>query len=129
MVDAFYNAASAIKTYGFRQSASAHNVANVNTDGFKSQRVDTAEGVSGGVRPTGVSIDKSHGPFRPSEFPADTVSFSADAIAMAGLVEGSNTDITREIVNSSVNQYSVSANTGVIRSQDEMIGTLLDIVS
>ncbi|MBB5020850.1 flagellar basal body rod C-terminal domain-containing protein [Desulfurispira natronophila] len=129
MIDAFYNAASALSAYGQRQSASAHNVANVNTNEFKSQRVDLAEKPTGGVTPTGVTTDTSPGAIRPSEFPEDKVVFSNDAMALAGHVESSNTDLAREMVNSTVNSYSFSANTGVVRTQDDMVGTILDIVS
>jgi flagellar basal-body rod protein FlgC len=51
MTPAFQAAKSGLFAQALRLQVSAHNVANMNTDGFKSQRVDLSEGPSGQVLP------------------------------------------------------------------------------
>ena len=81
-----------------RLSASAHNVANLNTPGFRSQRV-TQEAAPGnaGVAVTGVQRAPSEG-----------------------------VALEREAVEQMSATYSFSANLKTLRTQEHMLGTLLD---
>jgi flagellar basal-body rod protein FlgG len=46
---------------------------------------------------------------------------------VSGFLESSNTDLVSEVVSQKNGVYETKANAGVIRVQDEMLGTLLDI--
>jgi flagellar basal-body rod protein FlgG len=46
---------------------------------------------------------------------------------VSGFLESSNTDLISEVVAQKSGVYETKANVGVIRAQDEMLGTLLDI--
>lgn len=129
MIDAFYQTASAFSNLSLRQQSTANNVANVNTDSFKSSRVDSAEAPAGGVTTTGTTVDRSPGSLYPTGNPEDTVRLSSRARELSGMRETSNTDIAREMVNSQVNSYGMRANSQVVTTQNAMVGSLLDIVS
>ena len=47
----------------------------------------------------------------------------------SGFLEGSNVDITEEIVDQIVAKAAFKANANVIKTNDEMLGTILDIKS
>ncbi len=77
--------------------ASAHNIANLGTDGFRRQQVVQSESASGGAS---VSL---------SQTPAAGQSMEAD---MVGLLQGKNAFL---------------ANLAVFRASDRMMGSLLDL--
>ncbi len=93
-------------------SATAHNVANMNTDGFKRQRVDFAEQPESGGVVYEVNTDETPGVMIPD--------------GEGGLVEASNVDPAEEMVNLSLARHTYAANLKTVQAQDEMIGTLLD---
>ena len=82
-------------------NASAHNIANSNTNGFERTKTDINEDATGGVK---ASYQKE-----PNTSPY------------------SNTDLTKEITNQIVAGYAVGANGVAIKTKDEMAGTLLDL--
>jgi len=96
-----------------KQRASAHNVSNLQTDGF--QAVETTQeaistgGVTAQVRPTG---DPSPMVWRGDQ-----------------LVVGSNTDLVRETVNQITALGSYRANAAVFKTADEMSEALLEIIA
>ncbi len=47
----------------------------------------------------------------------------------SGFLEGSNVDITEEIVGQIISKVAFKANINVIKANDELLGTLLDIKS
>src|SRR5690348_13054497 len=61
MISAIHTALSGLSAFGKQLEVSAHNVANVNTDGFKGSRTEFVEVQSGGVLPV-VQKDNSAGP-------------------------------------------------------------------
>jgi flagellar hook-associated protein FlgK len=77
--------------------ASAHNIANAATDGFKRQRVEQAAVPGGGV----------------------------DATVTTAAQAGEN--LNEDIVQQQVALYGFKANALVIRAQDAMLGALLDV--
>jgi len=80
---------------------SAHNVANVNTDGFI---------------PTQTTLNETGG----------SVSASSSKASDNGSPK-SQTDLAKEIPDQMIAQNGVALNVTAIRTQDEMLGTLLDI--
>ena len=106
---------------------SANNVANVNTGGFKAQEVTYETGPGGtGVRVGDVVEITTPGPLIRTQDLADT----GDSLgAVRDYVEGSNTDVAREMVTQTVTEAAYTANATVVRTADDMQGVLLDMLA
>ncbi|HEY4708245.1 MAG TPA: flagellar basal body rod C-terminal domain-containing protein [Thermodesulfobacteriota bacterium] len=90
--------------------ATAHNVANSNTDGFKRTSVAFKEAANGGVYAS-TSIDRKPGP----------------AYQVNGVIyEASNVDIATEAVSLMTARHMLSVNIAAFRTADEMTESLLD---
>jgi flagellar basal-body rod protein FlgC len=100
-----------MKAMETRMSATANNLANVNTDGFKKDRVTLGENQNGGVSATVSKVNT----------PGSTVE------AQGTTRELSNVDLAEEITDTMTTRAGYSANLKVLQSQDELLGTLLDI--
>jgi flagellar basal body rod protein FlgG len=94
-----------------RVGRSAHNVANVNTDGFKAERVVSEEAENGGATYTST----------PVETPAPT--YERDGRQ----VTGSNTDLVDETVEQIGGANAFKANLAVLKTDEEMQRTLIDM--
>jgi flagellar basal-body rod protein FlgC len=114
MISALSSSISGMKAAFKMLDVSAHNTANLNTDGFKGQRVNLTENAVGGVNAT-VETSTNPGP-----------------LYLAGngtITEGSNTDLATEIVNRMLATHYLSANMATLKTIDEMQNTLLDIIA
>jgi flagellar basal-body rod protein FlgC len=111
LISSFFPALSGLRAASIRQDVSAHNVANVNTDGFKASRVVQSEAPGGGteisdIRPTGA----------PAVF----------YMQQGQVTEGSNVDLAAEITGQIGTLRSFQASLATLRSSDEMTEDLLD---
>jgi flagellar basal-body rod protein FlgC len=104
-------ASSGLRFQAQRLAQSAANVANVNTDGFESQRVigesQAAGGVVGHIAPT----------------------YTRHAVQVAddGSTHSlSNTDVAQETVTQLGSLRAFQANLAVLRTSDEMLGELVN---
>ncbi|MBQ4566872.1 MAG: flagellar basal-body rod protein [Desulfovibrio sp.] len=114
--------ASALGVHSWGMAIGTHNVANVNTDAFEPQRAHYADAPQDrGVRLNAVSqgdgLARSPG--------QDTVSgvFGGDSLS----ISPSGTDLAREMTSMISTQRSFEANAVVVRTADDMLGTVLDI--
>jgi len=104
---------SGLQAQSLRLHSSAHNVANLLTDDFKSQRIELAERQQGGV--TGyVSRIDAPGPLR-----FDTVTGEAGG-------EHSNTDLVQEVVTQITAQRAYEANLAAIQSENGRLKVLFE---
>jgi len=117
MISAIYSSCSAVCCFEKKQESIADNIANVNTDGFKKTRVTFQSYTVGAVSPTVSRIDSS------GQMAFDQATESSSPIAK------SNVEFAEEFPHAMVNERSHEANIKVIRTADEMIGSLLDIKS
>ncbi|OLN28533.1 Flagellar basal-body rod protein FlgC [Desulfovibrio sp. DV] len=125
MIDAISSAQSALGAMSTSMAVTANNVANVNTDGYKSKDVRLATGPGGqGVRVGDVVEDDSAGGYRPAAVSAQNEAGVYEPTA--GMVETSNVDLARQAVDMVETARTFEANAAVIRTQDDMLGTLLD---
>lgn len=92
---------SSINAHSGLANASAHNIANANTEGFERLKTDINENKRGGVT---ASYQKE-----PNSSPY------------------SNTDLVKEMTNQIVAGYAVGANGIAVKTKDEITGTMLDI--
>ena len=111
IISAMNNSLGAMNAFSTGVHGSAYNLANVNTAGFNPVAVHytsgpvSASGMEMGVRPV-VS--------RPTSSIKET----------EHVFQPSRTDVAREMVN----QDAFAANAQVIRTSDEMLGTLVDMI-
>ena len=95
-----------------RLSVGAHNTANLNTDRFGRQRATGFERTGGG-----------------SSVRVDTLELSDEAQQTAETVPGpqNNVSLVQETVNRISAQRNFEANASVVRTQDRLAKTLLDL--
>jgi flagellar basal-body rod protein FlgC len=110
------NALSALNAFRKKTDVTANNIANVNTDEFKKSRVNMQEGPNGGVQ---ASIQPINTPGDPKEIYQD------DALVK---VESSNVDLVEEITEMVVNKAGFGANLKTVSTQNQVLGSLLDIL-
>jgi len=119
MSDAFSSAISGMNSNTVRAAVAANNIANASTDGFKASRATAASSGSGlpemditESTEAGSRLSRSDG------LPGD-----------AEYQESSNVDLAEEFVQLSIAEHGYSANAAVIRTQGEMLGTVLDLLA
>lgn len=117
MISSLANSVSALQAFQKKTEVTANNIANVNTDGFKKSRTDMVEGKTGGVEAR-ISRVKDEG------VPIEGVQKGEGVEA-----ERSNVSLTEEVTEGIMAQKGYTANLQMIKSKDEMIGTLLDTFS
>lgn len=104
---------SALHAFATGTHGTAYNIANINTGGFRPVSVRYRSGVPDdqGVRPV----------------------VTREAAPAAGELTGptapSGTEPAREMVNLIVNQRSFEANAAVIRTDDALLGTIIDLIA
>lgn len=118
----FYNAVSALNAFSVGMAVTAHNLANVSTPGFRPHTAvyETGAGDQGvRARPT-----------PPSSFPPAAERQNAapgDDPFPPELLNPSRTDPAREFTRMISEQRSFEANTVVITTWDETLGTIIDM--
>jgi flagellar basal-body rod protein FlgC len=110
----FNNSMSGLQVAASKMQATAGNIANANTDGYRSQRVDTVQ-TGTGVAARAASVN---GPNR-----ADTAAPVKPAESEAA---PSDVNLTDEMVSMVENENFYEANLRALRAADDMVGTLLD---
>jgi len=98
-------AISGIRVSLARQDSTAHNIANMSTPGFEQMNTQQAEMSTGGVRVTGTTRTPNPDPTT------------------------SGTDLAQQMVNMDINKTELTANIKVIKTQDKMIGDLIDLIA
>ena len=116
MIGAIYSALSGLTAFSTQLNVSAHNVANVMTNEFKKSRTEFVALETGGVLPV-VQKNESAGPFI----------LNNTGYGPAQL-ELSNVDLGEEAVNQIIGQRGFEANLQTIKTADDMLGSLLDIM-
>ncbi len=105
-----------VKAFQQKLNVTANNIANVNTDEFKKQRALLHQDDHGGIR---VEIDKVDTPGYPKETVVDGKVVQS---------ESSNVDLAEALTETIPTQAGYDANLKAIQTEDEMTGTLLDVV-
>ena len=120
----------ALHAIGRSLAETAHNVANVNTHGFESRRVDLEDGPEGqGVGVAAVYPDTTAGPLEPlsSGLPPEAVQ-ELESETQPGFAEGSNTSLEAELTQFMRDERAFLANLTVIgmrmNAEDTVISEL-----
>ena len=103
---ALNNAASGLSAAAAEINVTAGNIANLNTPGYQARRADLVELSGGGVAVAGISVDTT---------PAANGT--------------SNVTLATEMMQLTRAKLLYSANAAVVRTADQMLGTLLDTVN
>lgn len=116
MSQAINAALSALGAFGTKLNVAANNIANVNTDGFKKSRAILQNTEPGGVTVSINRVDTPGWPLSPEDSTAETR-------------ESSNVELEEEIVNLTTTKQAYEANLKTIKTEDQMLGTLFDILA
>lgn len=114
-IPGFDSALSGMRASQKRLEASGHNVANVNSDTFKSQIVTQHE--DKGLVETTISRDMRKGP--------EVTRFANNGEPEK--IELSNVDLTKEITDQISSTKNYAANLKTIKTMDEVMGTIIDL--
>jgi flagellar hook protein FlgE len=106
---------SALRAFETKMAVTADNVANTASENFRKSRAMLEEGRSGRVE---LRVQRTHAP---EKFPYDGKVREAK--------EGSNVDLMEEIPLTIPIQRGFEANLKMLETQEEMLGTVLDIVT
>jgi flagellar basal-body rod protein FlgC len=116
MISAASSALSALNAIETKMSVLSNNVANSQTNGFKKSRADLKESKNGGIE---VEITKVN-----TSGPIATVEENGGMVEK----EMSNVDLAEELPQTIVAKTGYEANLKMLKTQDEMLGSLLDII-
>ncbi len=117
MISGLGGTLSSLRAHERKMAATADNVANVNTNGFKRHQAVLAEGREGAVR---LHLNRD-----PSPAPKDPFAPEAPGVER----ELSNVDLADEMSGMLPTEIGYKANLKTIRAHDAMIGSLLDILA
>ncbi len=116
MITGIHSTLSALRAFGDKIGVAAHNVANVETEGFKKQRAILSEQAEQGVQVDIEQVD-TPGPL-----------ISSVENGQTAMREGSNVDLEEEIPEAMLVRRYYQANLKLLETQDEMVGSLVDIL-
>ncbi len=113
MINSVGSSLAGLSVHATKMATSAHNVANVNTDEFKKDRVTIHSNGSG--HPV-ANITK-----------VDTPGYTVQG--PEGQVEKSNVDLAEEMVNHTIGKKGYQANLKVLESEEKVFDSVLDIMA
>ncbi|HOE78670.1 MAG TPA: flagellar basal body rod C-terminal domain-containing protein [Smithellaceae bacterium] len=115
MSTSFNIALSALRALDIKMDVNAHNIANVNTDGFKRSRAHMLEEEQGGIRVTIEPMNEPGLVYGTNEKTGQEL-------------ESSNVNLAHELVDQMIIRYAFEANVLSIKTADKMQQTLLDLI-
>jgi flagellar hook protein FlgE len=116
MISSINSTVSALQAYVKQLGVTANNIANVNTEGYKKYQAVLEEGPFGDVQLEVNRVDSPGYPLRRYED------------GQWSEKQMSNTQLTEEIPDLMIAQRAYEANLKTVKTQDHMLGSLLDIV-
>lgn len=113
MIDSIGSTLAGLSVHSTKVNTVAHNVANINTDNFKKDRITIHSTESGQPQANITNIDtpgyKIHGP--------------------EGEIESSNVNLAEEMVNLKIGKIGYQANLKVLKAEKEIWNSVLDILA
>jgi len=117
MISGIHSALSGLTAIQKKMESTANNVANLNTDAYKKTRVTLHAQEPQGIQAVVQQI-QTPGPIVYEQTPEGE-----------SLVEKSNVELTEELPTMMLSRRFFQANLKIVRVEDEMLGSLLDIKS
>ncbi|UQZ87766.1 hypothetical protein C4J81_00450 [Deltaproteobacteria bacterium Smac51] len=128
-ISSMYPPTTAMNAFSVGVHSTAHNLANVQTNGFKAGRVTYEElpnqagtAANGPQKMNTMGSIIPHGPGLP---PPE----NQNPAVPEGYVETSNTDVAREMVNLTIDSRTYKANAKTIQTADSMLGTVINMIA
>ena len=118
MVDPLHSAIAGIVAHAEKTAVAAHNIANINTAGFKRSQAVIESDMAGQPDVTVTQSDD----------PGPMISVQEGLPGGAEFVEMSNVNLAEELVQIQIAKHGYAASVSVISAQDQMTGTILDII-
>jgi flagellar basal-body rod protein FlgC len=115
MIAGIQSASSGLQAFTTKIENNANNVANMNTDGFKKDRVILSAQSPQGVKATMERVDA------PGSFVAELTDQGYE------MIEQSNVDLGEEMPEMLLNKHGYTANLKTLQTADQMMQSLLDI--
>jgi flagellar basal-body rod protein FlgC len=115
MINGVQSALSGLQAFAKKIENNAHNVANVNTEGFKKNRVLLSEQPPQGVSATVEQVNLSN----------PVVAELTDQGYV--MIEQSNVDLGEELPEMMLNAHGYTSNLKTLQATDKMLQSLLDI--
>jgi flagellar basal-body rod protein FlgC len=116
MISSVNSTISALQAYKTQLDVTSNNIANVNTEGFKKSKATLKEGATGNVLADVQRVDTPGQRYQELE---------GDRMVEK---ETSNVDLSEALPQMIVTQHAYKANMKVMQTQDEILGTTLDII-
>lgn len=116
MINTINSNLSALMAYGKKMAVHTNNIANMDSEGFKKSRAIITQSP---YQTVSIETEQSESMFRP-------VSEVDDAQAI--LNNSNKVDLAEEIVGAEIARTGYSANLTLIKTAEEMAGSLLDII-
>lgn len=115
---------SGLQSFQRAQDVTANNIANVDTNGFKPQQANFQAQPNGGVNAL-----VSGGPTVAQSLtaPAAALQGGTGSAPTTDTPAPSGTDLTKETVNSLEYKYGFDMSAQVVKTTDQMLGTLINI--
>jgi len=117
MISSISSNLSALKAFGTGLGVKANNIANSNSENFKKSRAINTEGENGEVKTEIRKIDP------------DNELSAINSENNTTEAQPSNVDLTEEIPGMIIDQRGFQANLLAIKTKEEMLGSLLDIIA
>ena len=118
-------AASALNSFSVDMLVRSNNIANVNTREFQAQDVTLMTGPRGqGVAVGSIYHNTTPGPLVPAQIMTEE---NGREVLRPGYAASSNTDVAHEFVNMIATQRAYEANAVVVRTYEDLSGTVLDM--
>ncbi len=117
MISSISNNLSALKAYGTGLSVKSNNIANADSENFKKSRAIYTEGENGEVKTEIRKVDPDN----------DLPSINTEENTPEA--QPSNVDLTEEIPGMIIDQRGFEANLKAIKTKEEMLGSILDIIA
>ena len=117
MITSVSSSVSALRAFGKKMAVTSNNVANADTDEFKKSRAILKEGLNGGVQ---AEVDR-----------VDTPGPIVTEVKEGEVIERelSNVELEEEMTQSIMAQRGYEVNLVAVKTDDEMLGTLIDMMS
>ena len=115
MISGVQAALSGLQAYGMKLQNNGNNVANMNTENFKKNRVLLSEQKPQGVSATAEKVNT------PGPLVQEQTSRGLE------MIEQSNVDLGEEIPDMMLNSHAYKANLKTLQTADEMTASLLDL--
>ncbi|NLA75567.1 MAG: hypothetical protein GX846_08895 [Deltaproteobacteria bacterium] len=117
MISVTGNTISALNAYGTGINVKANNIANAGSESFKKSRATYVETENRNVK---AEISRAG---QENELPAQNSTHANPE------TEPSNVELAEEIPGMMIDQKGFEANLSVIKTKDEMLGSILDIIA